>query len=61
MKNSETEKTKTQETNNEFVCQKCGRPLIQEQSIGFGQESKTKPCACNPLAKSCSGRTGWGN
>jgi len=60
MEKSENKNTKTIETENELICKICGRPLIQEQTIGFGQETKTKLCACNPLNKSCTGRTGWG-
>ena len=49
------------QTEDEFTCPSCNRPLITERGIGFGAEGKNKPCICLSDKQKSIGRIGWGN
>lgn len=59
--NKKETKKNTQTETKEMTCSNCGRPLIQETGIGFGAETKTKPCACSPFSRGGSFKVGFGN
>jgi hypothetical protein len=49
------------EKNKDMICPNCGRTLTKEVGVGFGSQTKIKPCICSPFARSIPSKIGFGN